>query len=123
VDVRISATDLGGGTYEVTVVATPLGDVDFLDVKWLPRAHASVKGAQRVAFGVTPAWHVRTARARVQVDGPGAKFHVSVAVGVAPGVRPAKLVEVVLGSPPLPPPQTSRLVTLPSGEVIEEVRP
>ncbi len=130
VDIAATSRALGGGEYEVTVHAVPTVDVRAVEIEVLvPDGGATVAGNSRAVFGATRAGTRHSHTVRVVLgeggaSGPGGAIAVgSARVTLVPGLSPNKITEVILGTPQRTAPPTIRVVTLPSGERIDEVRP
>jgi hypothetical protein len=109
VDLRIDDRDLGGGDHELTLVATPTGDVVGLELALDGRR--AVIGAARAG---TPA--TLTVRATGNRDVVGTAW-----VG-PPGHRRSKAAQVHLGPVAVAAPPRTTLVTMPDGTVVEEYK-
>lgn len=124
VDIAAVSRALGGGAYEVTVHAVPTVDVQAVVVEVLvPDGGATIDGNARASFGRTRAGTLRSHTVRVTVGNGGAIAVGSARVTLVPGLSPNKVTELTLGTPQRAVPPTIRVVTLPSGERIDEVRP
>lgn len=121
ITVQLRARESEPGIYDVVLEATPRADVNAVTVTWIPPAAVRLRQPAQSSFGPTLAGQTRTARVTAELSGDGADLLASVGVDAGRGVAPRKLVAHTLGLPPPPPTRPRRLVTLPSGEIIEEV--
>lgn len=111
VTLELTQRSLGGASYEVTLTARPTTDVTGLELV-LDGKHTRIGS---VARGVP---HTTTMR----VQGEGRTIIGSVAVDVR-GHRRTAAADVVLGTRPVVAPPPSRIVVLPDGTRVDEVRP
>jgi hypothetical protein len=74
----VSSRDLGGGTYEVTMQATPRRDVESLDLRLLLGPGGRTTERLATHLGPVAQGQVRTLTARVTLDGRGADLAASV---------------------------------------------
>jgi len=121
VNVVVRATETRPGAFDVTLEATPWADVDYVTVTWVPPQQVRLHNPATLSFGPTNAGVTRSASMTVELIGSGEELIASVRVGVGRGIHPTKLVELTLGTPQPPRSRATRVVTLPSGEMIEEV--
>jgi hypothetical protein len=114
--VSASAQAVGGGAYDVTVVATPAVALDGLTLAVVD------SGAAPVEVGTVAAGRAYRATVRVQVDGPGAELIAVASARVAPGHTASQTASVTVGTPARAPEPATRTITLPSGRRVDEVR-
>lgn len=104
--------------------AVPTVDVQAVDVEVLvPDGGATIDGNAHAGFGPTRAGVRRSHTVHLTVGPGGAVAIGSARVTLVPGLSPNKIAEVTLGTPQRAVPPAIRVVTLPSGEKIDEVRP
>ncbi|MBX3156176.1 MAG: hypothetical protein KF773_09265 [Deltaproteobacteria bacterium] len=121
VAVVLDARPVGGDAYAVTVRATPSRDVAALELGLVLPPGATVRGAERAAFGATASGASRTIVVTVQTAGPRAGQLTVVARVPVEGIAMSRTAEVTLGTPE-PPPRTRSYRTA-DGELAMEVRP
>jgi hypothetical protein len=112
VELALDARPLGGDLYEVTLRATPSRDVGALEL---------TLDGERVDLGATAAGDTRTMTRQIRLDGPGREVIGAAATGVG-GQRRNRAAIVELGVVPRKPARPVRIVTMPDGTQIAEVR-
>jgi hypothetical protein len=111
VDVKLDARALGDGRYELTLRATPTADVDRMELHLQGR---------KLVQGPTPKGTPLVLSAPARVHGGGEDVAGSAAVWMA-SRRRTRAAVLHLGPPVAPP--AIRVVALPHGERVAEVRP
>ena len=123
VSLKVTQANQGGGRYEITLVATPTDDVKSAQLSLvLPEGVTSVEENKPVAFGASVKGRSLTLTRHVQLSVPGADLIADVRVdnGVSQRNRP-QIIRVGAAKPAEAAKPTTR-VTLPNGDVVEEVR-
>jgi hypothetical protein len=114
VTVAISDRDLGGGDHELTLTATPTRAVTGFEMEL---------DGQHVTVGATAAGEARTLTARVHLGATEGRDIVGTAwIGDA-GHRRNRAALAHIGAIKAEAPTRTRIVTMPDGTVVEEVRP
>jgi hypothetical protein len=113
VEVELTQRRLDGNAYEVTLTATALRDVAALELTLDGRT-------QQV--GAVRAGEVRTSTSRITIGAIGRTVAGGIAVGTGRHRR-TRAATVTIGQVAQPKPLPTRIVTLPDGTAVEEVRP
>ena len=123
ISLKVAQSDQGGGRYEITLVATPIDDVKSAQLRLvLPAGVTSVEADKPVAFGPTQKGRTLTLTRHVQLTVPGADLIGEVRVDNGASER-NRIVAFRLGTAkPAEAPKPTTRVTLPNGDVVEEVR-
>ena len=114
----------GGGSYEVSVVATPTRDLRSAELRLiLPAGVSAEEGDKPASFGPSAAGKPLTLvrHLHLSVDGADVVADVRVDDGITTRNR-AHVLRVGAAKPPEAP-RPVNTVTLPSGEKVDEVRP
>ena len=111
--VELSQRSLGGADYEITLTARPTRDVDALEL--------SVDG-RRKQVGRARAKSTYTMTVRVRQAGAGRKVIGAAAVRVD-GRRRSIANEITIGSEPAAARLPAKIIVMPDGTRVEEVRP
>jgi hypothetical protein len=123
VSLKVTQANQGGGRYEITLVATPTDNVKSAQLRLiLPAGVTSVEEDKPVAFGASAKGHSLTLTRHVQLTVPGADVIADVRIddGVSQRNRP-QIIRVGAARPAEAAKPTTQ-VTLPNGDVVEEVR-
>jgi hypothetical protein len=123
VSVKAVSTDLGGGRYEVRVVATPTTDVRLAQLRLLlPAGVSSEEDDQPIVFRAVSSGRALTLVRHLHLKLDGADVVADVRVDSGAGMRNTGAA-VRLGKPaPARPSARTTRVVLPNGDVVEEVR-
>jgi hypothetical protein len=124
VAVRAERVDLGEGRYELRLSATPRADVERAVLSWrLPEGVVLEEGAPAVTYGATAAGTTLTLVGRVRVAGgmAGADVVGDARVQTRAGTR-NRAVTVRLGAARARETEPTKIIELPDGERVEEVR-
>lgn len=123
VSLKVAKSDQGGGRYEITLVATPTDDVKSAQLRLvLPAGVTSVEADKPVAFGPTQKGRTLTLTRHVQLTVPGADVFAEVRVANG-GVERSRGESFRIGAAkPAEAAKPTTRVTLPNGDVVEEVR-
>ncbi len=113
VSIELTQRSLGGADYEVTLTARPSRDVDSLEL--------SLDGRRKVV-GKVRAKVAQTLTARVHLVGTGRKV-LGAAVVTFDGRRRSIADDVLIGKEPAAARTPSKIIVMPDGTRVDEVRP
>lgn len=113
VAVELAQRWLGGADYEVTLTATPRRDADVLELSLDGKQRRIAHARANVAYTLTT---------RVQLRGTGRRIVGGAAVTSA-GRRRSVAEDLIVGKPTARVPAPSKIVVMPDGARIDEVRP
>ena len=123
VRVELRTVPLGGQRYDVTLTAVPTADTAEILLTVTPPVGSSVEaGATRARLGRTRAGEPRSLRCRVELAPGGGDVVGSATVRLGSGQARSRAAVATLGPPHRAAPAPERLVTLPTGDMVAEVR-